>query len=179
MGFHLVPVSNGVDIVRAKIRLPVFQRHFDGLMKTDWGFEMPAVHSGPATRFFLGVLHQPDDRGRVEWRETPGTIEVIFSAGTVNPRFLFAVDPDHVVAFVPCSPLVVEDRQHHANELTLTFCIQNNVVVFTGFVKPAWIFACSGEIVAVDVSVVPTLAGCALPVLRVEVGGLWERWKAA
>src|SRR5580700_3818291 len=130
---------------------------------------MPAVHGKPRPRLLSRELDDSHRWSGVERPETPRPVEIILATGTVDSRSLFAVNEDHVVAFVPGSPLVVQYGHHHANKLPVSFSIQNDVIIGAQLVEPTRVLVSVGEVIAVEVAFVPPLARSTLPILGMKV----------
>src|SRR5215472_2866803 len=167
--FLLVPVGDAKNVVGAKIRLPVLDRHFDRFMKTNRCLQVPAVHGKARPGLFSGELNDAYQRRRIQLAEAPGSIKIIFAAGAVDPRRLLTIDRDHLVAFVPRSPLVIQDRHHYADKLPFPLSIQDHVIVFSQWILPARILPRIVEIVPVKITLVPPLAWRALAILGVKI----------
>ena len=63
--------------------------------------------------------------------EPPGIIEIVFRAGSMQRRRkALAVDEPHVVPFSPPTRGETLDVQHHAHQLTSTYRIHEDIIVF-------------------------------------------------
>ena len=61
---------------------------------------------------------------------TPGVVEIVFCAGAIQGRILFAINEEHVITFAPPASLVVLYSQVTANVMSGAFYIQNRVIIF-------------------------------------------------
>src|SRR5579863_6863893 len=130
---------------------------------------MPAVHGKAGSWLFSRELNDADQRRRIQRTEAPGAVEIIFAAGAVDPRRLLPIDKDHIVALVPRAPLIIQDRHHHADKLTVAVSVKDEVIVFSQRIFPARVLVGIFEIVSVEIPFVPALAWSALAILGVEI----------
>src|SRR5258708_7573061 len=130
---------------------------------------MPAVHREPRPGLLSGELDDSDIWSGIQRTEAPRPVEIVFPSRPVDSGSILAVNENHVVAFVPGAPLVVQHRHDHPYELPVSLSIENDVIVGTQFVEPLWVFACLVKIIAVKIALVPSLARSTLPILSVKV----------
>src|SRR5258706_11393534 len=114
-------------------------------------------------------LSETDERIGVEIGEPPCPVKIVLSARPVNPWFWFPVNPDHFIAFVPAAPLVLKNGECYSYKLPIAPSFQKHVVPCPRNILPPGILARFAEVVAIEISLIPTFARSTLPVLGVKI----------
>jgi hypothetical protein len=115
MRFRLIPIANGVEVVRAMIRVPVFNRHPNVLAKRDRALKMPSVEAITSSNFFRILdVGTSDKRIRIGLNlsigsaEVPGAVVVIFGSATGDDWQRAIVNENHFIAFTKPVILVLQ-----------------------------------------------------------------------
>src|SRR5581483_3151366 len=106
---------------------------------------MPPVQGKTSAGFPAVKFRQAYERRCINPGEAPGAVEVVLASRTVDARLGLAINPDHLVAFVPATPLVLKHGKRYSHELPVTLRFQEDVVAFSCLVLPPRIFARLGK----------------------------------
>src|SRR5437588_5462234 len=90
--FCLIPVSDGKEIVRPMIGMPVLNRGAQRFGKSDWRIQVKAIDRCPASRLFAS-LNRRARQYVGEWMvaKAPRSQKIIFRAGAIDGRRCFSI----------------------------------------------------------------------------------------